>query len=72
MFDLIFALQGASAGPNYATDVLGTLFIALPLAVWEVLPQEWDWSARLPLLPLVCCFLFLFVEPYFSEIRAIV
>ncbi|HBK69724.1 MAG TPA: sugar ABC transporter permease [Firmicutes bacterium] len=26
MFDLIFALQGASAGPNYATDVLGTLF----------------------------------------------
>lgn len=26
MFDIIFALQGAQAGPNYATDVLGTLF----------------------------------------------
>lgn len=26
MFDLIFALQGAAAGPNYSTDVLGTLF----------------------------------------------
>ncbi len=25
-FDLIFALQGPLAGPNYATDVLGTLF----------------------------------------------
>ncbi|MGY3717653.1 carbohydrate ABC transporter permease [Sutcliffiella cohnii] len=26
MFELIFLLQGASAGPAYATDVLGTLF----------------------------------------------
>jgi raffinose/stachyose/melibiose transport system permease protein len=25
-FDLIFTLQGPLAGPNYATDVLGTLF----------------------------------------------
>jgi raffinose/stachyose/melibiose transport system permease protein len=25
-FDLIFALQGPLAAPNYATDVLGTLF----------------------------------------------
>ena len=25
-FDMIFAMQGAMAGPNYATDVLGTFF----------------------------------------------
>jgi len=25
-FDLIYAMKGAQAGPNYATDILGTFF----------------------------------------------
>ena len=46
-FDLIYALKGALAGPNFATDILGTFFyrtfFGYPAADWATRPWAPRW-----------------------------
>lgn len=56
-FELIYSLQGTSAGPNYATDVLGTFFYRTSFSSLTGAPPDMGLGAAISTVTflIVCC-----------------